>query len=185
MLGNREGLVGELTVAGHLGLSDREVFNSKRRKEGFTKTATLDFCGADFGLLRRLIANAPWQAVLKGRFQKGWALLKKEIFKVQKVAIPICQKTSQQKRSLAWLNGDLWLEPRDKIRIYGLWKQREATQKEAVKLCRQTTRRAKAQLQLNPATAIKDNKKVSTNTLPTKARLGRIFIFYWMQEETE
>ncbi len=52
----------------------------------------------------------------------------------------------------------------EKKRVYGLWKKGQATQedyKDVVRLCREKIRRAKAQLELNLATVIKDNKNVS------------------------
>lgn len=47
----------------------------------------------------------------------------------------------------------------DKRRVDDLWKKVKATQdyKDAMRLCRAKIRRAKAQLEFNPATAIKDN----------------------------
>lgn len=46
-------------------------------------------------------------------------------------------------------------------------------------------RRAEVQLELNLSTAVKDNKNISINTAPTKRRLRRISILYWMQGETQ
>lgn len=48
----------------------------------------------------------------------------------------------------------------------------------AVKLCREKIRRAKAQLELNLAIAVKDNNNVSVNILATKGGLrdSRSFI---------
>ncbi|KAK4824994.1 hypothetical protein QYF61_022520 [Mycteria americana] len=69
---------------------------------------------------------------------------------------------SQQGRRLAWLNRELWLELRKKRRVYDLWKKGQATQedyRDVMRLCREKIRRAKAQLELNLATAVKDNKK--------------------------
>ena len=63
---------------------------------------------------------------------------------------------------MSWLNRELWLELRKKRRIYDLWKKGQATQedyKDVVRLCREKIRRTKAQLELNLATAAKDNKK--------------------------
>jgi len=63
-------------------------------------------------------------------------------------------------RGLTWLNRELWLELRIKRRVYDLWKKGQATQedyRDFVRLCREKIRRAKAQLELNLATAIKDN----------------------------
>ncbi|KAK4824953.1 hypothetical protein QYF61_021641 [Mycteria americana] len=73
----------------------------------------------------------------------------------------MCRKTSWWGRP-AWLNRELWLELREKRRIYDLWKKGQATQelyKDVMRFCREKIRRAKAQLELNLATAVKDNKK--------------------------
>ncbi|KAK4830584.1 hypothetical protein QYF61_011819 [Mycteria americana] len=163
---NREGLVGDVTVEGRLGHSDHKmirVFDSWRSKEEeeVSRTATLNFWRADFGLFRSLVDRVPWEAVLKGKgVQEGWTFFKKEILKMQEQAVPICQKTSQPGRKVGWLNKDLWLELRKKRVVYDLWKKRQATQedyKDVMSLCREKTRRAKAQLELNLATAMKDN----------------------------
>ncbi|KAF1590602.1 UNVERIFIED_CONTAM: hypothetical protein FQV16_0005669, partial [Eudyptes robustus] len=94
--------------------------------------------------------------------QEGWTFFKKKILKVQEQAVSMCQKTSHQGRRPAWLNRELWLELRKKRRVHDLWNKGQATQhdyKDVVRLCREKIRRAKAQLELNLATAIKDNKK--------------------------
>lgn len=57
--------------------------------------------------------------------------------------------------------------------------------KDVVRLGRKKSRRAKAQGELNPATAIKDNKNISINTSEAKVGLRRSSIFCWMQEETQ
>ncbi|KFQ24942.1 hypothetical protein N332_13039, partial [Mesitornis unicolor] len=124
---------------------------------------TLDFCRADFGLFRDLVGRIPWEAVLKDKgVQEGWTLFKKELLKVQEQAVPMCRKTSWQERRPAWLNRELWLELRKKKRVYDLWKKEEASQEEykaTVRLCTEKIRKAKAQLELNLASAVKDNKK--------------------------
>ncbi|KAK4828844.1 LOW QUALITY PROTEIN: hypothetical protein QYF61_000901 [Mycteria americana] len=59
----------------------------------------------------------------------------------------------------------------EKRRVYDLWKKGLTTQedyKDAVSLCREKIRRAKAQLELTLATAIKDNKNVSGGNMVTK-----------------
>ncbi|KAK4823229.1 hypothetical protein QYF61_027570, partial [Mycteria americana] len=69
---------------------------------------------------------------------------------------------SWQGRRPAWLNTELWLELRKKRRVYDLWKNGRATQenyKGVARLCREKIRRAKAELDINLATAVKDNKK--------------------------
>ncbi|KFQ27211.1 hypothetical protein N332_12830, partial [Mesitornis unicolor] len=124
---------------------------------------TLDFWRGDFGLFRYLVGRVPWEAVLKGKgVQEGWTLFKKELLKAQEQAVPVCWKKSQQGRRLTWLNRELCLELRKKKRVYDLWKKGQASQEEyraTVRLCREKIRRAKEQLELNLASAVKDNKK--------------------------
>ncbi|KAF1534966.1 hypothetical protein FQV19_0007934, partial [Eudyptula minor] len=58
-------------------------------------------------------------------------------------------------------------------KIYDLWKTGQATQedyKDVMKLCREKIRRAKAHLELNLATAVKDNKKCFYNYISIKRR---------------
>ncbi|KAK4819410.1 hypothetical protein QYF61_003681 [Mycteria americana] len=128
-----------------------------------SKTATLDFRRADFGLFRRLVERVPWEAALTGKgVQEGWTFFKEEILKAQEQAVPRCQKTSRQGRRPAWLTRELWLELRKKRRVYDLWKKGRATQEDykgVARLCREKIRRAKAELELNLAAAVKDNKK--------------------------
>ncbi|KAK4810884.1 hypothetical protein QYF61_013292 [Mycteria americana] len=74
----------------------------------------------------------------------------------------LTQLTSQRGRRPAWLNRELWLELRKKRRVYDLWKKGQATQEDykgVARLCREKIRRAKAELELSLAAAVKDNKK--------------------------
>ncbi|KAK4823544.1 hypothetical protein QYF61_003176 [Mycteria americana] len=70
-------------------------------------------------------------------------------------------------RPLAWLNRDLGtvsLELRKKRRVYDLWKKGQATRKDykaVVRLCREKIRRAKAQLEIHLATAVKRPLKIN------------------------
>ncbi|KAK4823640.1 hypothetical protein QYF61_004561 [Mycteria americana] len=161
---NREGLVGDVMVGGCLGHSNHKMIGFSilgEVRRGVSRTATLDFWRADFGLFRRLVARVPWEAVLKGKgVLEGWTFFKEEVLKAQEQAVPRCQKMSQQGRRLAWLNRQLCLELRKNRRVYDLWKKGQAIQedyKDVVRLCREKIRRAKAQLELNLATAVKDN----------------------------
>ena len=82
----------------------------------------------------------------------------------QEQAVPRCCKRSHQQRRPPWLNRELRLELREKRRVYSLWKKGLATRndyKDAVRLCRVEIRRSKAQLEINLASAIKDNKYVN------------------------
>ncbi|KAK4830361.1 hypothetical protein QYF61_010138 [Mycteria americana] len=141
---------------------------------GVSRTATLDFRRADFGLLRRLVERVPWEAALKGKgVQEGWTFFKEEVLKAQERAVPRCRKTSWRGRRPAWLNRELWLELRKKRRVYDLWKKGRATQEDykgAARLCREKIRRAKAELELNLAAAVKDNKKHFFKYISSKRR---------------
>jgi len=133
LFANREGLVGDAAVGGHLLHSDHEmviVFNFWRRT-GVSRTATSDFRRAALGLFRCQVDGVPWETVLKGRgVQEGWTFFKNAILQVQDQATPMCQKTSPQGRRPAWLNRELWLELRKKKRVYDLCKKGQATQED-------------------------------------------------------
>ncbi|KAK4828567.1 hypothetical protein QYF61_027657 [Mycteria americana] len=158
---NREGLVGDVVVGGHLGLSDHDMIefsiHSKVRR-GVRKTTTMDFQRADFDLFRTLVERVPWETVLKGKgVQEQWAFFKKEVLKVQEQAVPM----------------ELLLGLREKQRVYHFWKKGQATQEEywdLVKSCREEIRKAKAQLELNLATVVRDNKKCFYNYVNNKKR---------------
>ncbi|KAK4832459.1 hypothetical protein QYF61_023506 [Mycteria americana] len=141
---------------------------------GVSRTATLDFQRADFGLFGRLVDRVPWEAVLKGKgVQEGWTFFKEEVLKAQEQAVPRCRKMSQWGRRPAWLNRELWLELRKKRRVYDLWKKGQASQEDykgVARLCREKIRRAKAELELNLAAAVKDNKKYFFKYISSKRR---------------
>ncbi|KAK4811052.1 hypothetical protein QYF61_016338 [Mycteria americana] len=166
LFANREGLVSDVMVGGCLGQSDhkmREFLIRGEAARGVSKTATLDFRRADFGLFRRLVERVPWEAALMGKgVQEGSTFFKEEVLKAQEQAVPRCRKTSRRGRRPAWLTRELWLKLRKKRRVYNLWKKGRATQEDykgVEKLCREKIRRAKAELELNLAAAVKDNKK--------------------------
>ena len=112
--------------------------------------------------------------MLKGKgVEEGWTFFKNVVLKVQEQAISMCRKMSWQGRRLTWLNRELFLELRKKKRVYDLWKKEQATQedyKEVMRLRRENIRRAKAQLELNVANAIKDDKKYFYKYIRNKRR---------------
>jgi len=128
-----------------------------------SRTATSDFQRADFGLFWSLVDRVPWEAVLKGKgVQEGWTFFKEEVLKAQEQAGPMCHKMNRQGRRPACLNRELWMVLWKENRVYVLWKKGRTIQencKDIVRLCREKIRKAKAQLELNLATAVKDEKK--------------------------
>jgi len=90
-------------------------------KTGASKTTTMDFQRADFGLFRTLVDGVPWARVLKGKgVQAGWTFFKEEVLKAQEQAVPICRKMNQQGRRPAWLNREILQRVRKKRRVYHL-----------------------------------------------------------------
>ncbi|KAK4815431.1 hypothetical protein QYF61_002646 [Mycteria americana] len=174
---NRDGLVSDVMVGGCLGQSNHEMIEfliCGEAARGVSKTATLDFRRADFDLFRRLVERVPWEAALMGKgVQEGWTFFKEEVLKAQERAVPRCRKISRRGRRPAWLTRELWLELRRKRRVYDLWKKGQATQEDykgVARLCREKTRRAKAELELSLAAAIKDNKNHFFKYISSKRR---------------
>ena len=89
-------------VGGSLGLSDHEMTEFSVRSEvnrGASKTMTMDFQRADFGLFRTLVERVPWERVLKGKgVQAGWTFFKREVLMAQEQAVPVCCKANWQGR---------------------------------------------------------------------------------------
>ncbi|XP_053914607.1 hyccin isoform X2 [Cuculus canorus] len=163
---NREGLVGDLTVGGRLGLSDHEMIGFSVLggiKKGVSKTVTLNFQRADFGLFRRLISKVPWETVLQGKgAHEGWALLKNEILAAQEQAIPVFRKRSRRGEKPAWWSREISRCVNKKKKLYVLWRKGQASwvdYRDKVRSCREKIRRAKAQLELKLAKSVKDNIK--------------------------
>ncbi|XP_054053995.1 lymphocyte function-associated antigen 3 isoform X1 [Rissa tridactyla] len=163
---NKEGLVGDVEVGGRLGLSDHEMvkfsIHSEVRK-GVNKTSILDFRCADFSLFRTLVGRVPWAVVLRDKgAQEGWTLFKREILKAQEQAVPMRRKIKGRGKWPAWMNKELLMGLKEKRKVYHLWKRGQATQEEyrdRVRSYREKIRKAKAQLELNLAINIRDNKK--------------------------
>lgn len=70
LLSTGEGVMGYVVISGHLGHSNHEIMEFSvlgEVRRGTSRTATLDLCQADFGLLRTLTDRVPWESVLKGK----------------------------------------------------------------------------------------------------------------------
>lgn len=67
--------------------------------------------------------------------------------------------SARGEHQLSWIGSFFW-NPGRKI-AYGLWKKGQTTQEgyKGLRLCRKKIRRVKAQLDINVATALKDNKR--------------------------
>ena len=81
----------------------------------------------------------------------------------QEQAIPLCCKMSWWGRRLTSMNREPFLRLHEKKSIDLPWKKGRETQgyyKEVVRICREKIRKAKAQLELNLDTVVKENKKL-------------------------
>ena len=61
-----------------------------------------------------------------------------------------------------WMNKELLSKLRWNRKVYGMWKEGQATWEEyrnVVRACREETSKAKVHLELNPARDVKDNEK--------------------------
>ena len=173
----REGLVGDVVVGGHLGLSEHEMTEflvQGEVKREASKATSMDFRRADFGLFRTLVDRVPWERVLKGKgVQAGWTLFRQEVLNIQEQAVPMCRKTNRRGRRPSWLNRELLLGLRKQRKVYHLWRKGQTTQEEyrgLVRLCREEIRKAKAQLELRLATVVRDNKKCFYKYISNKKR---------------
>ena len=97
------------------------------RRRGVSRTATLDW-RVDFNLFRTMVERVPWEVILESMgAQEGWEYFKETVLKVQDLTISMSRKMSQQARRPSWLNRDLWLDLKNKRKVYGLWKSGQAT----------------------------------------------------------
>lgn len=68
--------------------------------------------------------------------------------------------------------------------MFHLWKEGQATEemfKNVARSCKKKIREAKAQLEFNLTTSVKDNKNVFINTLTAKGGARKTSILYWTQ----
>ena len=141
--------MGDVKVGGRLGQSDHKMLDFSilvEPRRGVSRTAILEFRRSDFNLFRTMVERVPWEVVLEGvGAQEGWECFKEVISKVQELTVPKSVKMSQQGRRPICLNRDLWLELRNKRKVYGLWRRRQETYEDykyVKKLCREKIKKA-------------------------------------------
>ncbi|KFP01038.1 hypothetical protein N300_09760, partial [Calypte anna] len=124
---------------------------------------TLDFHRANFGLLNQLLREIPWDRVLEDKgAQDSWSIFKDHYLQAQDQSVPMVRKSSKGARRPAWLKKELLGKLKWKRKIYRSWKGGLVTWEEyrtVVRGCREAIRKAKASLELNLASQVKDNRK--------------------------
>jgi len=153
-------------VGGRLGCSDHEMVNFKILCEGsraIRRIKNLDFRRANPSLFKELLGGVPWVRALESKgVQENWSLFKHHFLHVQDRCISLSKKSSKEGRRPVWMSKELLVELRQKRKIYGMWKEGQNIWEEyrnAVKSCRDATRKTKVHLELNLARDVKDNKK--------------------------
>ncbi|KAK4807034.1 hypothetical protein QYF61_000363 [Mycteria americana] len=105
----------------------------------------------------------PWETALGDKGAEGsWQLFKDVFRRAQELSIPTRKKSGKEGRRPAWLSKDLLVELKRKKETHSEWKQGHASWEEyrdAARVCRDGTRKAKAQLELNLARDVKNHKK--------------------------
>ena len=66
-----------------------------------------------------MVQRVPWEVVLESvGAQEVWKYFSGVILKVQELTIPKPRKTSQRARRSNWLNRDIWLELKNKRKVW-------------------------------------------------------------------
>jgi len=148
------------------------------------KFATLDFRGADFGLLRDLLSRVPWDKGLEGRgAQEGCLIFKDHLLQAQERCIPAVKKQGKN----TTMNMELLDKLQHKKEAYRGWKQGQVAwqeYREIVRTARDQVRKAKALIELNLVRDVKGNKKTSIGTSAIKGRLGKMLALSGRKWET-
>ena len=96
------------------------------------------------------------------RAEQNWQIFKDAFHRAQEPSIPRCKKSGNEGKGRTWLSRDPLVKLEGKKEMRRQWKQGRVSWEEyrhASLLCRDSVRKAKAQLKLNLAGGAKNNKK--------------------------
>jgi len=183
VLTNKEGLVEDVKGGGRLGCSDHEKVEFRilcGGRRAISRIKTLDFKRANFGPFKDLLGGILWVRVLEGRgVQECWSMFNHHFLHAQHRCIPMRKKSSKGGRRTAWMSREVLDELRWKRKVYGMWKEGQATWEEhrnVVRACRDATSKAKVHLEMNLARDVKDNKngffKYTSSKWKTRDNVG-------------
>ncbi|KFQ63342.1 hypothetical protein N334_13791, partial [Pelecanus crispus] len=124
---------------------------------------TLNVRKANFHLFKELVRRTPWEMVLRDRrTEQGWQIFKDTFHRAQELSVPKCKKSGKEGKRPTWLSRDVLVKLKNKRELHRQWKQGQVSwgeYRETTQLCREEVRQAKAQLELNLARDVKNNKK--------------------------
>jgi len=122
---------------------------------------TLNSRKANFQLFKELVSRTPWETVLRDRgAEQSWQIFKHALRRAQELSVPRYKKSGKEGKRPAWLSRDLLVKLKGKRELHTQWKQGQVSwedYRDAVQLCRDGVRRAKARLELNLARDAKNN----------------------------
>ncbi|KFQ63779.1 hypothetical protein N334_06073, partial [Pelecanus crispus] len=124
---------------------------------------TLNFRKAKFQLFEELLRRTPWETVLRDRgMEQSWQMFKVTFHRAQELSVPKCKKSGKEGMSPAWLSRDMLVKLKSKRELHRQWKQGQVSweeYREAAQFCGDGVGKAKAQLELNLARDVKNNRK--------------------------
>jgi len=127
-----------------------------------SRVKTLDFRRANFLLFRALVHGIPWETALRSKGAKeNWETFKDIFLSVEEISILTCKDSSRGGRRSSWLSQDLLAKLKYKPKCTGsegrdiIW----GYYKDITWQCKEGISKAKAQLKLNVARDVKNNKK--------------------------
>jgi len=164
-------------AGGNLGCSDYAMVEFRiqhRGRKATNRITTLGFRRANSGLFNDTHGGILWVRILEGRVvQKSRSLFRHHFLSAQDQCTSISRKSSKGGRRPAWMRKEILAELIQKRKIYGMWKEGQATWEECrnvVRACRDAMRKAKAHLELKLARDIKDNKRSFFKYVGSKQR---------------
>ncbi|KFR15209.1 hypothetical protein N306_15328, partial [Opisthocomus hoazin] len=135
------------------------------REMGITKSIVraLNVRRANFQLFKEIVRRTPWETVLRDRgTEQSWQVFKDVLHRAQELSVPKCKMSGREGKRPAWLRQEMLVKLRMKRELHRQWKQGLASweeYRESARLCRAGVRKAKAQLEMNLARDVKNNKK--------------------------
>ncbi|PKU31931.1 hypothetical protein llap_17764 [Limosa lapponica baueri] len=123
-----------------------------------SRVRMLNFRRPNVQLFKELVEGTPAD---KGA-EESWQLLNNIFLRVQELSVPIRKKSGKEGRRPPWLSKNLLVKLKCKKEMHRQWNQGHVSWEEyrdTARMCRDGIRKAKAQLELNLASDMKNNKK--------------------------
>lgn len=169
-LAKKEELVEKMKITDRLGCSDCKTAEIKFLREDGAKSrnTALDFRAADFNLFRDLLKRILRDTWERREVQRCQLIIKDHLLWAQEGSSLTSKKSSKGSRRPAWVSKSYWPNWHKKT-AYGRRKYRDT-----VWPCRDEVTKAKANVELNLAQAVKGNKKSFCKYINDKKKTGEV-----------